>query len=239
MKTAEIYKLRTHRKPLLSAAALLVGVLAPSVVLIWYTPDEPTAYGDVFVSTFEVLSLILAIVFGGWLLGTEYRQDTVKRLLSTEPRRLRALATKGVVGAAAMTSVMAATFSIGWAAARVVGSMNDVTVPWEGRSLVAFSVTALIAATVAYSLSAITRSDTFAMVGTVALVLVVEPLLNLIPKIGDYTIGSTIASLEQWMTGEAAEPVAVLSTGTATVTLAVWLAGFVATGAALFATRDV
>lgn len=238
MGTAEIYKLRTHRSPLLCAAALLVGVLAPSVVLIRYTPTDPAAYADAYLAAFEVLSVLLAIVFGGWLLGTEYRQGTVKRLLASEPRRLRALTIKGITGAASMTVVLAVCAGIGWTAARVVGSTNGVTVPFEGRSLLAFGVTALIAATVAYSLSAITRSDSFAMVGTVALVVVVESLLSLAPGVGDYTMGSAISSMEQWVSGQPVEPLS-LSAGAAAVTLAVWVTAFVASGAALFARRDV
>ena len=129
MTTAEIYKLRTQRTPLICAAALLIGVLTPSVVLIWHTPNDTAAYADTFTATFEVLSFLLAIVFGGWVLGTEYRQGTVKRLLTTEPRRIRAIATKGLVGAGAMSVVLVAIAGIGWAAARIVGSINDVTVP--------------------------------------------------------------------------------------------------------------
>lgn len=238
MKTAEIYKLRTHRSPLLCAAALLAGVLAPSIVLIWYTPTDPAAYSDAFVGTFEALSVLLAIVFGGWLLGTEYRQGTVRRMLASEPRRLRALTTKGLVGAAAMSAVLAVSAGIGWTAARVVGSMHDVTVPFEGRTLLAFGVTALAAATVAYGLSAITRSDSFAMVGTVALIMVGEPLLRLVPRVGDYTIGSAVYSVEQWMSGQPVEP-SSLSAGSAAITLTVWVTAFVAAGTVLFATRDV
>ena len=238
MRTAEIYKLRTQRTPILCAAVLLIGVLAPSVVLIWYTPTDSAAYTDAWIGTFEALALVFAIVFGGWLLGTEYRQDTVKRVLTSEPRRLRALATKGVVGAVAMSTVFATSAGIGWMAARAVGSSHGVSVPWDGRSVLAFIVTALIPFTVAYSLSAITKSDSFAMVGTVAMVFVFEPLISLIPRVGDYTIGRGMASFEQAMTGEV-DDFATLSAGAATVTLVVWLAALVTSAAALFATRDV
>ena len=238
MTAAEIY-IRTQRTPLVCAAVLLGGVLVPSVVLIWVTPSDLSAYADIFTGTFEVLSILLAIVFGGWLLGTEYRQGTVKRLLTSEPRRLRAIATKGLVGAGALSAVLVATAGIGWAAAHIVGSMNDVTVPWDGRTLLAAGVTALIGATVAYSLSAVTRSDSFAMVGTVTMLLVLTPLLSLIPKVGKYMIGSALEGLSQWMAGDASEALATSSPGTAAITLAAWLTVLLAGGAVLFASRDV
>ena len=127
---------------------------------------------------------------------------------------------------------------IGQVASRIVASMNDVTVPWASRTLIAYGISALIAATVAYSLSAITRSDAFAMVGTLALFIMFEPLLSAIPKVGDYTIGSADDAFVQWVAGSPSEGVATLSPAAATLTLAVWLTVFVAAAAALFARRD-
>ena len=240
MSRAEIYKLLTHRTPLVCAAVLLLGVLIPSVVLVWYTPGDDLAYTDTFTSTYGALSVLLAIVFGGWLLGTEYRQGTVKRLLASEPRRLRALATKAVVGAGALSGVLAATAGIGWTAARVVGSMHEVTVPWTGRELLASAVIAMIGAVVAFGLSAITRSDAFAMVGTVVMLLVLDPLLSLIPKVGKYTFGSALDRVAEAVAGTSESfGSSALTTASASVTLAVWLVAIVGAGAGLFATRDI
>ena len=239
MTRAEIYKLRTHRTPVVCTAGLLIGVLAPSIVMIWYTPTDPASYGDAFASVFESLSLLMGIVFGGWLLGTEYRQGTVKRLLTSEPRRLRALTAKGLVGAGAMSVVLAIVAGAGWSAARAVGSMNDVAVPWTGRPLLAFIVSALVAAAIAYSLSAVTRSDSFAMVGTVATILVVGLPLSLVPKIGRYTMFPAITRVEEWVSGNATDSLSTLSADAAVFTLAAWLAAFLTAGAVLFARRDV
>lgn len=238
MKTAEFYKLRTHRTPIVCAAVLLIGVLIPSVVMIWYTPTDTSAYSS-FRDVFEALSLVLGIVFGGWLLGTEYRQGTVKRLLANEPRRMRALGTKAIVGVGAMSAVLAATAGIGWSVARVVGSMNDVTVAFEGRQLLAFGISSVIAASVAYSLSAITRSDSFAMVGTVAVILVLGPLLTLVPKVGQYTLFSALVTVEDWIGDLPNDGMVELSNGAAVVTLTAWLAAFVAGGVFAFSKRDV
>lgn len=239
MRTAELYKLRTHRTPVVCAAVLLIGTLIPSGVLMWYKPTNDAAYTEAYLSTFELLSMLIAVVFGGWLLGTEYRQGTVKRLLASEPRRLRALATKGAVGISAMAAVTFIVGTVGWAVARVVGSANDVTVVWEGRSLLAFSVSTIVVATFAYGLSAITRSDSFAMVGTLAMVFMFEPLLSLVPKVGNYTVGTSVGAIEEWISDVPAESIETVSLGTGMVTLAAWLFVFVGGGATLFARRDV
>lgn len=239
MTRAEIYKITAHRTPRVCAAVLLIGVLIPSVVLVWYTPADPAAYTTNFTDSYDVFSIMLGIVFGGWLLGTEFRQDTVKRLLSSEPRRMRALATKGLVGAGALSTVLAAIGTIGWVAARIVGSMNDVTVPWQGRVLLASALTSLVASATAYSLSAITRSDAFAMVGTLSLILLIEPLLSEVPGIGRYTLGSALDHLGQSISGQQLLPTVELSTGMALLVLATWLSTLIQLGATLFARRDV
>ena len=239
MTRAEIYKLRTHRTPLVCTVGLFIGVLAPSIVMIWYSPTDSSSYAEAFSSMFESLSLLMGIVFGGWLLGTEYRQGTVKRLLTSEPRRLRALTTKGLVGAGAMSAVLALIAGVGWLAARFVGSMNDATVPLDGRSLLAFIISAVVAAAIAYSLSAITRSDSFAMVGTVATIFVVGLPLSVVPKVGRYTVFPAITRVEEWVSGNTTESLSTLSAGAGVITLAAWLVAFLTAGAVLFVSRDV
>ena len=239
MTRAEIYKLRTHRTPWVCAATLLLGVLTPSIVLIWYTPTDPAAYTTNFTDTYDALSVLLGIVFGGWLLGSEYRQGTVKRLLTSEPRRIRALATKGGVGAAAMATVLAVVGGVGWTAARIVGSMNEITVAWQGKAMLIAALWGLALATVAYGLSCITRSDAFAMVGTVAMVFILEPLLSVVPRLGDYTLVNALGRVLSAISAEETLEPSALSMGAAAITLTVWLGGLLGVGAVAFARRDV
>jgi len=241
MTIAEIYKLRTHRTPLVCAALLLVGVLAPSVVMVWYHPSDPTAYTDTYLGILGLLGAILAIVFGGWILGTEYRQGTVKRMLTSEPRRIRALAAKASVGVVALSAAMMSIGIVGWAGARVIGSMNHVTVAFEFRQLLAATVVGLIAASIAFGLSAITRSDSFAMIGTLGTLFVLDPLIGQIPKVGKYTVGAAMSIVEKAVSG-VADPFQAphtLGTTASVITLSLWLIAIIGAGAAVFSTRDV
>lgn len=239
MTSAELFKIRTQRTPLVCALTLLAGVLIPSIVMIWYTPSDPAAYEEGFEGTFQILTILLGIVFGGWLLGSEYRQGTVKRMLTSEPRRLRALVTKAVIGLSAMAIVTTVAALVGWAAARYVGSINDVTVSWDGRTLLAGGVTALFGALLAYGLSVVTRSDSFAMVGSVVLLLVFEPLFSLIPKIGKYRLGGALTRIEETVSGSQGMTLDSISLGAAGLTVAAWIGTVAIAGALLFRTRDV
>jgi len=238
---AEAFKIRSHRTPMVTAAVMFLAVLAPAAVLMFYTPSGPSAYSDAWSATYGLIGPLVAIVFGGWLLGTEYRQGTTKRMLTTEPRRMRALATKGAVGAGVLSVLLAATALTGWGAAWIVGNMNDISIAWNGRELLASGLFALAAGAVSFALSAITRSDSFAMVGSVALVLVLDPLLSLIPKIGDYTFVTAVSTLTDKVAGSVnvfAGP-ASLTVTSAVITTGAWFAAFIGGAAYLFSTRDV
>ncbi len=237
MHNAELYKLRSQRTPLLTAATLAIGSIIPAIVFLFYTPSNTDVYGGAFTATYLVLAPLLSIVFGGWLLGTEYRQDTVKRMLATEPRRLRALAAKATVGFAALAATLTVSAGLGWTATRFVASMNDVTIPWNGGELFQVGMIAVGAAVVAFGLSALTKSDSFAMVGTVGLMLVLDPVLSLIPRVGKYTLMNTLDVVTSKLAGVEATNQLSLTTGS--IGLAAWLAAALLPAAYLFARRDV
>ncbi len=138
-----------------------------------------------------------------------------------------------------MAAVLAVVGVVGWTAARTVGSMNDITVEWQGRTMLTAILSGLASATIAYGLSAITRSDAFAMVGTVAMVFILEPLLALIPTFGSYTLVGALVRVLAAINDEAGAATGELSLGAAAVTLTVWLVGLLGVGALSFARRDV
>lgn len=235
---AELYKLRTHRVPVACAALLSIAALVPSIVLIWYTPSDRSSYTDTYTLTLQIVSFILAAVFGAWLLGMEYSQGTIKRLLTSQPRRSRALATKALVGAGAVVGTVFVVGVLAWVGARIVGSIHDVTVAWEPRVLLGIAMNALIVATVAFGISAIARSFGYAMLATLAFLAVLDSLLSLIPNVGKYSLGTVTDRIQDWVAGEGAS-FPELSTTSASIALAAWMVGFVGGAIVLFTTRDV
>lgn len=245
MIATELFKIRTHRTPYAVLAALLVASLAPSVVLTWYTPASPDAYVDAFGLTYSIFAVLMSVVFGGWLLGTEYRQDTVKRMLASEPRRLLNLRAKATAGVTVLVAALTGVALIGWSAAWFVGDMNGFAVEFVWRELLAAGVMALVAAAVSFALSALTRSDAFAMVGTVGMLLILDPLLSAIPTVGKFSLGSAMGVIINEIEGLGAAVAgpapasAQLGLGAASVTVSLWLALLVGAGVARFARSDV
>ena len=240
MWQADLYKLRTHRTPAAIAGVLLLGLLAPSAVMIWYTPSDPIAYVETWSTVFAILAPLAAIVYGGWLVGTEYKQGTLKRMLTTEPRRLRALGAKATAGVTTLVLGLVGAIDVGWAGAWVVGEFNGVAVPFQTRDLLATVVSSTLYASIAFSLATITRNGAFGMVATTGLLLVLDPLISLIPTVGDYTLGSVIGVVDEAISGEVSPfETASIATSTAAAVLAAWVAGLTLTTTRLFVRRDV
>jgi ABC-type transport system involved in multi-copper enzyme maturation permease subunit len=241
MLRVELIKILSHRVPRVCFLAMIIGVVAPSVALIVYEPASPDAYGTTFLHVFQVLPSIVAIVFGGWVMGTEYRHDTVKRLVMSDPRRTRVLAGKAAAGGALLTTALATVAIVGWGAARAVGAMNDYTVMWNGRELLSGALFAAGAAVVAFALSVVIKSDALSMVATLALVLILDPLLSLIPRLGGYTFGGALETLTGSLSNSAGGPydTSLLTNTQASITLAAWLTVFIGSAVYLFTTRDV
>jgi ABC-2 type transport system permease protein len=241
MLRAELYKIATHRVPRACFIVMLLGIVGPSLALVLYTPATPSSYATTYRHVYEILPSVVAVAFGAWILGTEYRQDTVKRLLTADPRRLRILGTKAIAGTVVLVAALAAFAVAGWLAARTVGAANKYTVVWPGRQLLPGALFAIGAAALAFAFSAILRSDAMAMVAALAVVLILDPLLGTIPGVGKFTFGGALETLTSRVGGTAGGffDTTVLTNAQASITLASWLAIFLGTGGYLFMRRDV
>ncbi len=241
MLRAELRKVVSQRVPRLLLGVMLLGHLGPSLALTVYTPDTQAGYSTTWTHVFQILPSIVAIAFGGWVLGTEYRQDTLKRLLTNEPRRGRVLAAKAFVGASVLVTSIVFVALAGWLTARGVAAMHGYTVAWNGRELLSGGLFALGAATVAFALSAVTRNDAAAMVATLALVLILDPLLARLPLVGKFTFAGALETITARVGGNRGGmfDTTLLSNLQATLTLSVWLGGFLCAATLLFNIRDV
>lgn len=234
----EFYKIRHHRTPWVILGIGTLLVLAAPVYYAIRPPVDPSEVLSTTNGVFALVAAFLAPVFGSWIVGHEYRQGTLRRVLAIDARRPRLLGIKGAVGAAALSAGLATVACIGIASSYVAAQINGGTTSLDGsgRELLAAGFFALVSAAIAYSLSIILRSDTYAMLGAIAFMVIFGPLLALIPTVGDYTPYATANVVSSWIT---AVPTDALSTGTAAATLAATLAATFAVATALFSQRDI
>jgi len=203
MTRTELFKLRTHRTPWLLLAILVVSVLIAPIYYGIRNPDDSAAVIETFVGVFGVMAQLLGVVFGGWIVGHEFRQGTLRRVLGNDARRGRLIATKAAVGLGALT--VGAVIAAGAGALASMASVESFgeTVVWTGvfRDLLSAGLAAVVTAAVAFALSVLLRSDTYGMLGAIALMMIVGPLLVLIPRVGKYMPAALANDVSVWIGG--------------------------------------
>ena len=233
MTRTELFKLRTHRTPWVLFTILTASLIVAPIYYAIKNPADDTAVIETFVGVFGVIPPLLGAVFGGWIVGHEFRQGTLRRVLGSDARRGRLIATKAAVGLGAMTAGMSVAAGAGALASVASVASFDETIVWDGvfRDLLSGGFLALVTAAIAFGFSILLRSDTYGMLGSLGLLLIVGPLLTLIPTVGKYTPAALAGDVTAWISGSQEE------LGVAIVTASLGLAATIGVlGAAAMAT---
>lgn len=181
---SELVKLRTIRTPylLLLVSAVISGIAAAGFVGSG-SVDRGDADPALSLGQGASFGTLFVAVLGILIVTNEYRHDTIMTTFLAEPRRVRVLLAKlaaaAIVGLVfAVTAIAAAAaVALPWLAARGESlQLDGQALEAVGRSLLAFSVTAVIAAAV----GAIVQSQVGAIVGYFIWIFVVESLVSVL-----------------------------------------------------------
>lgn len=239
MTRTELFKLRAHRTPWVLLVSLTASLLIAPVYYALREPAESAAVIETFGGVFSAMAPLLAAVFGGWMVGHEFRQGTLRRVLGSDARRERLIATKALVGLFALTAGMIVAAGIAVLASLVSVASLDESIVWDGvvRDLLATAFLALVTAAVAFGFSILMRSDTYAMLGAIALITILGPLLTLIPTIGKYTPSALANDVSLWISDADEELGVSIGMAVGGVSSTIAILGAVATVA--FKRRDI
>lgn len=240
MIRTELFKVRHHRTP----RVLLTVLTASTLIVPAYFATQRSANAvdlvETFGAVFAVAGSLLATVFGGWIVGHEYRQGTLRRVVGSDARRPRLVATKAMVGFVSLLGGLLLAASIGSFALMASAASIDSELALEtvARDILGAVFISLVTATIAFGLSLLLRSDTYAMLGSLAVMVIVGPLLGLIPTIGRYTPPALTENISDAIRGVESfgDPVSVVP---ASIVLASTLAGLVVAATASFQQRDI
>lgn len=236
---AELYKTRHHRLPYVLTAIGAAASAAPGIYFMFRPATEQAEYTEAALGMASLYLILAGAIFGGWMLGSEYRQQTIGRVVATGPARPHLLAAKAIAGVVTLgvMSVVVAGAGLGMnaIAAAMDGSSLDTT--GLGRVLASGLVPVAMVAVLAYAASAVFRSDTYATLTALAVPLIFGPFLAGIPKLGDYTLGEISLSIQEWVGPDAIAPYqgAVVTV----LAAAAWLLVPLGVGVSLFARRDL
>jgi len=192
--TAELRKLVAHRTPKVAVGMLLLAALVPSIALSSSATTEFNAV-ETKHTIFMLVSMLCATYLGAWALGTEYRQHTIRRLLVTDPVRLRVFGRKFAAGASLFATMFAASATIGWFASRQIASTQQRFDALYAPELATIGIVALAMFAIAFGLSAIGKGMVLAVAFPIGLVFMFGPLLGTVPNIGRFTLWHAIDSV--------------------------------------------
>ncbi len=239
MIRTELFKLRTHRTPWVLFAILVASLAVAPIYYAIKNPDDPSDVIATFVVVFGAMTPLLGAVFGGWVVGHEFRQGTLRRVLGNDARRGRLLTTKAAVGLGAIIAGMAVAAGVGVLASVFSVASFGESIVWDDtfRNVISAGFYGLVTAAIAFGFSVLLRSDTYAMLGALGLIIIIGPLLTLIPKVGKYTPSAVANDVALWI----AAPKEQLSVGIAqaSLTAAAYIIALAAAATATFNRRDI
>ena len=229
---AELLKIRSMPTPrwclLAVAVAALLGI---AITWRWGLGSELEAV-DLAIG---FPAAIASIVFGVWLFGVEYGQNTLRRTLTADPRRFRLFLAKLAVGlllvALATVAIHLVAFPFYDIAADRHGESVGIA---EYRDLVLTALIGnLVYMVVGASLALITASMAGGVTAALVFIFIFDIVFGAIPGVGDFGLGVALADVVDSIRGTGSS-VGDFDTGHSTATaagiLAAWVFGLAALG---------
>lgn len=239
---SEFVKLRTTR----TAFGLLAGAVALAGLALWGSLSGATAaeLAAGLTAPFGYAGIVIIVILFVMVLGIrsftdEVRHGSVVPTFLATPKRVRVLAAKTTVSAAAAVVFAVAALAVGTGVIAVYLVAHGYAVPvawWTMGALFAKAIAiAVLWAAIGVSIGVVVRHQVAAIVGALAWLLVVENILSgLIPKIA------------AWLPASASGAAMGIDSASALVTPAVglivlvgWTVGAVALASTVIRRRDV
>src|SRR4051812_24743419 len=183
----ERIKLFSTRAPVWCIATALVLTIGATAGLVWLDGRHSDGVSPESTQNLFILGLTVTMVMATLSVTTEYRFGTIKATFQAVPSRTQALLAKATV-LAMVAGLVGEISSFGsWGAARLItGSPHtDITTAAEWREIAGMGLVYAIAAVLAVAVGALLRQSAAAVAILLVFPLLVEPLVEIIPGVGD------------------------------------------------------
>jgi ABC-2 type transport system permease protein len=229
---AEFLKIRSMPTPFWTGVAMLVCFLGGIAATITWGIGADNAVLDIAIG---VPTMIGSLILGSWVAGVEFGQNTLRRVLSTDPRRTRLVLVKLATVLIIVVLVTTVLMIAGFLVYSLTGSGHaaEMDSGFAVRILCASLITNVTYAVTALSLTLLSRSMAGGMTITFVFFFVLDGLLSLIPKVGDYMIGVAQTDIDLAIRQQSEgifETTATNETSIAVVVLVGWLIAFTVAG---------
>jgi ABC-2 type transport system permease protein len=189
----ERIKLFSTRAPIWCIATALALTIGLTAGLVWLNARNSGAVTPESTQTLYILGLVVIMVMATLSVTTEYRFGTIRATFQAVPSRTHALLAKATV-LALVAGVVGEVSSFGsWGVARLISGSpaTDIATAGEWRQIGGMGLVYAIAAVLAVAVGALLRQSAAAVAILLVFPLLVEQLVEIIPKVGD--------DLHQWM----------------------------------------
>jgi len=238
---AEMLKVRSMPTPMWCliavTACFLLGII-PTV--IW----GPGADSDVVDIAVGIPTMIASIVFGVWMVGVEFGQNTLRRTLTADPRRLRLILDKLAVMLFLVVLVTVIFHLLALPVYDLASQGHDNSV---SSSAVKDAALADLLSNFAYSIvgfafALITASMAGGVTMALVFIFVIDTVVSIVPKIENVAMGPALekvsSSLRGSDVGAFGESVGAAHASDVLI-VAGWLIGLLVLGALRFTRSDV
>ena len=239
---AEFAKVRSMPTPRWCLFAVFLCFCLGLVVTVIWGPGEDAAAPDVAVG---FSTAIASIVFGVWIVGVEYGQNTIRRTLTADPRRGRLVISKIIVAAVWVTAVTVFLHLVALPAFNLAASGHDTSVPTEllARYGLASLLNNLVYMLIGVAFALITASMAGGMTLSLVFIFVIDSIFPVIPEVGDYSFGLALTDVLDAIRGIDTEVFgdsgSTHSTPLASLIVAAWTIGLLMIGIVRFKRSDV
>jgi ABC-type transport system involved in multi-copper enzyme maturation permease subunit len=191
---AELLKVRSMPTP--RWCLIIVGIcalLGLAAVWEWGLGTELVAFDLAIGFPLAVAS----IAFGAWIFGVEYGQNTLRRTLTADPRRLRLFFSKFVVAMLLVALVTVVVHLIAFPFYDIAADRHDQGIAVaELRDVVLASlVSNLVYVIVGGALVLITGSMAGGVTAALVFIFVIDSVLAVVPEVGDFSLGVALADI--------------------------------------------
>lgn len=239
MLRAELLKLRSMPTPRVTTAVVLGLMVLASVIVAIVAPggDNAEWYYRAPELAASIGGTIGALVLGAWVVGVEFSSRTMRLAATVQPARTTLLAIKLATAVIVLVlwSVLVLGATMGLQA--LMSGIGGVTFP-SGEAFdtaLGSAVVSVLWGLFAFGLVLALKNYTAGLIAATVLVLGVDNILQLIPKVGDYTFGAATNSILNSFTGEKMD----LGITAAILASAAWIVGVGLLGTLRFTARDL
>lgn len=238
---SEWIKIRSMPTPLWCLVAVIIGFVLGLVGTVIWGHGEDAAAIDLALG---FPTAIASIVLGVWIVGVEFGQNTLRRTLTADPRRLRLIGAKLLVAALVVAAVTILIHLVAWPVYSLAGSGHEGSLSAE--TIFKFGLAALLTNLTYMLIGAACALISASMAGGMTLALififVIDSIFPLIPKAGDFAFGLALVDVTDAIRGFDSGLFSSdegHSVGIAALIAAAWLVILLALGSLRFNRSDV